>query len=76
MSCHPFCNQTGRENGKGDTEITIISFFVFNFTVEKICENTSYKGLLFKTATSLRLTEGPGKQFFAVVKLQSRHLQH
>ena len=29
MSCHPFCNQTGRENGKGDTEITIISFFVF-----------------------------------------------
>ena len=45
---------TSRENRKCDT---LISYFVFSFTVEKICENISYEDLLFKTATSLRLTE-------------------
>ena len=54
VSCHPFCNQTSQENRKCDT---LISYFVFSFTVEKICENISYEDLLFKTATSLRLTE-------------------
>lgn len=42
---------------------TQISYFVFSFTVEKICENISYENLLFKTATSLRLTERLANNF-------------
>ena len=36
---------------------TQISYFVFSFTVGKICEKISYEDLIFRTAMSLRLTE-------------------